>query len=140
MPAATMAHSGGNLVRFPLVRGYFDRAAVSRRLREARENAGLSRSQLAEILNVSEGAIVGWEDPGRHPLPLQDKETEANINTVAEALGVTVPWLLHGSSLQEEPEPEWAEGLRVEVRELRQLVHDLNSTIRRLRQEPPAGR
>jgi transcriptional regulator with XRE-family HTH domain len=60
---------------------------ISSRIREARKMAGLSQSQVAEILHVNRPTISEMEAGNR-------RITAAEITVLAEAYDVSVTWLL----------------------------------------------
>lgn len=60
------------------------------RIRQARQAAGLSQAELADILGITRSACSQWEaDKGTGP-------RRARLETLAEALGVSYLWLVTG--------------------------------------------
>lgn len=56
-------------------------------LRKLRQSKGLKQSELAELLNVTQGALSGWET-GRYDIGNSD------LIKIADYFGVTVDYLL----------------------------------------------
>lgn len=77
-------------------RGLFDRPGVSRRLREAREKAGLTREDLAKTLGVHIRSIDGWENPRQATLPFE------HMRLIADVTGARVGWLMQGDEGEEQ--------------------------------------
>ena len=71
-------------------------ADFPQRLREARENAGLNKSELAREIFVRYDSILRWE-AGTH-IPSAD-----NIALLCEALNVSADWLLGLSDKKKAP-------------------------------------
>src|ERR1043166_2728280 len=46
-----------------------DRAAISLRLQESRELAGLTQAEMAEILHVHLNTVQNWESPRKRTIP-----------------------------------------------------------------------
>jgi transcriptional regulator with XRE-family HTH domain len=67
-----------------------DRAAISRRLRIARDEVGLSRVEMAELLVLHWRTIENYESPKHRVVPFDRLEEWARIT------GRTKEWLLHG--------------------------------------------
>ena len=75
-----------------------------RRLSDARKNAGLTQTQLGELLGLSQRAIAHWELGNTTP-PLRPEL----IKALSKALDMTVDELVlgvPGSSLQSKPGPK----------------------------------
>lgn len=70
--------------------GELDRAAIGLRLRQAREEAGLSRPEMAELLTVHWRTIQNYESPKEHVVPFDRLDEWARIT------GRPKEWLLHG--------------------------------------------
>lgn len=68
-------------------------AALSARLREARERAGLSKHRLARLSGVSRGLLTTYE---RGAVP-----GAINLFRLAPALGVSAAWLVLGEKAGE---------------------------------------
>lgn len=62
-----------------------DGSAISRKVREARETANLSRDELAAKIGVTRAAVRNWEEGERHPRYPQ-------LAALAKATGRTVAW------------------------------------------------
>ena len=67
-----------------------ERRALGRRIREAREAAGLTQDDVAERLNVAQKQISVWEAGISQPRPYQ------RLIDLARAIGVPVVQLLEG--------------------------------------------
>lgn len=65
-------------------------ADVGRRLREARERAGPSQGQIAEMLQVSKAAICNWEQGLNIP--------PARLEQMADTYGVSAHWVRTGEA------------------------------------------
>lgn len=94
-------------------RGELDRPGVSRRLRDARDESGLTREQVAEILRVHRNTIDNWENPKRHSLPFD------RLHEIGELYGVTKGWLLNGDDDEQQRQYDL---LHEELREIRQML------------------
>lgn len=73
-------------------------STLARRIREAREAAGLTQAELAKSFGIEPKAISQWE---RENMLAKRKPTRPDIDKIpalAERLGVTVEWLLTGKS------------------------------------------
>lgn len=65
-------------------------AELGRRIRAARVYAGLTRSELAAILHLSEATVKRYEN-GRH-MPRQQWRQDALIAAIAEACHLAPDW------------------------------------------------
>lgn len=87
-------------------------AEIRVRLREAREEAGLSRDKMADLLTVHRKSIENYEKE-RVPWGL--------MNVWAEATGTSVEWLLHGkrdtTQAMDDDRLERVEGLLIDIRD-----------------------
>lgn len=96
---------------------------IGARIRQARREAGFTQPQLAEIVGVELRTVQGYEaneiDPYR------------KLRQLAEALGVTIGWLLHG-----ERDVSAAVGEKFE--EIRQRLETLEALVRE-RLDGPGG-
>lgn len=99
---------------------------VGGRIVEARREAVLTQAQLAKELGVSERSIQAYETgdviPYRH------------IRDLARVLGQPADWLLHGETIQPDPD-----AVMTEIRALRTEVRDLTDTVRDLADAVAAG-
>lgn len=120
------APSDGYMI--PRMEGGFDRAAMARRLRQARDAKRLSRVQLADQLGVHHNTIVKWEDPDQQALPLDKSSMDVSLNTYADILDVSVGWLLLG-----EQQPASNDEVLQELHEVRLLLAALLAAQRRER-------
>lgn len=68
-----------------------DRAAISVRLAEAREQAGLSQAELGDLLHLHFRSIQNYESPKVDRIPWDKLDEWGQIT------GRTKEWLLHGS-------------------------------------------
>lgn len=66
------------------------------RIREARQAAGLTQAELAELVGVSRSAVAQWET-GR------TGQVGTNLTRIAEVLGVAAGHLLEGSRVEASP-------------------------------------
>lgn len=107
------------------------KASLGKRIRKAREWAGLERPELAESVGVSEGSVNRWETDGAKPTP-------ANLDAIAGVVGVPVQWFRRGGPLPDEPVPVgFPEGLRYSAARLRELADELENEAGR--GTPPMG-
>jgi transcriptional regulator with XRE-family HTH domain len=67
--------------------------SLGSRLRTLRTEAGLSQTQLAALLDYDHSAVARWENDGRSP-------SVATLALLADSYGVTLDWLLIGSTRQ----------------------------------------
>lgn len=97
---------------------------IGPRIRIARENAGMSRKQLAHGLGVDPGAIRAWERDERTP--------RANrLTMLAGVLNVSLSWLLEGR--EDRAMSDDGDATTAEVREeLEQIAGLLASAQQRL--------
>lgn len=72
-------------------------ATIGENIRSARETAGLSQSLLARTLEVAEFTVRRWESN-------QSTPSVATLRRIAEALGVSISWIL-GESPEPNPNP-----------------------------------
>ena len=63
--------------------------STAERIKQARENAGLSGRQLARLVGCSHAALLGWEK-GRH------RPTDLAIERIASYCDCSVAWLTEG--------------------------------------------
>lgn len=107
------------------------RAAIHARIQQAREEAGLDQSELADLLGTHTRTIQNWESktpprPGAKLIVPWDR-----LGEIARVTGVTRDWLLHGDAFQAPGD------VRGEMTEIRAL---LTEVLRRLPQEPDLPR
>lgn len=67
-----------------------ERAQISERIKQARQQAGLTQEELADLIHVRARTIANYE-AGRVPWRL--------LGQIAEATDVTQQWLLHGDGV-----------------------------------------
>ena len=70
--------------------GELDRAAISVRLAQAREEVGLTQAEMAELLTVHFRSVQNYESPKKHALPFD------RLDRWAQITGRPKEWLLHG--------------------------------------------
>lgn len=61
---------------------------IQERIRRARRRAGLSQTQLAELVNVRRSAVSNWESTSNEVVPSMQ-----SLLAVAKACGVSLEWL-----------------------------------------------
>lgn len=105
-----------------------DRAAISRRLAQSREDVGLTQPEMAELLVVHFRSVQNYESPKRLVVPFDRLEEWARIT------GRTKEWLLHG----DEPIVMADDRLAVIEGELRRVASEL-SALRALLERRFAG-
>lgn len=105
MSVATTAHKsrsvpfrGGDYVANLMAE--LDRVGIAQRIQRSRIEAGLKQHELADVLHVHAHTIGNWESQ-KAPITPWDRMGE-----LAEALGVTKQWLLHGEENQVAPPVE----------------------------------
>lgn len=67
--------------------------AIGERIKEARQERGLSQEELAQIINSTKSAISRYESGKRQPRIEQ-------LKSIAAALNVDVNWLMNGRTLE----------------------------------------
>ena len=72
-----------------------ERAAIARRIADAREQAGLSQAELADLLHVHFRTVQDWESPKKSATPWD------RMDELASATSTTKEWLLHGDPVGE---------------------------------------
>lgn len=80
----------GKPICFPTVRREFDiirGMEIGHRIKQARQNAGLSQRRLAEAIGVTHGSVGQWESHKKMP-------GRENLRLIAEATGVSADQLL----------------------------------------------
>jgi transcriptional regulator with XRE-family HTH domain len=95
--------------------GELDRAAISLRLARAREEAGFTQAEMAELLTVHFRSIQNYESPKQHVVPFD------RLNEWAHLTGRPKEWFLYGD------EPSVAaddrlQAIEEELRALRKLI------------------
>lgn len=107
-----------------------EEAEIRGRIRQAREEVGLTQEQAADVHEVHKRTIENWENSY---VPW-DK-----INQIAERYGKTTEWLLHGEGFV--PDAELREIIRQAVAEERQELVDalrgLQEGLQRLEEKLP---
>jgi transcriptional regulator with XRE-family HTH domain len=104
--------------------GELDRAAISLRLAQARDEAGFTQPEMAELLIVHFRSIQNYESPKKHVLPFDRLDEWAKIT------GRTKEWLLHG----DDPIVMGDDRLEAIEEELRRITSEL-AALRRLLKE-----
>ena len=103
-----------------------DYSAFPKRLKDAREAAGLRQNKLAELVNVSPQTISGYEKAIDGKLPSLDVAVE-----LSKILNVSLDWLLginDGKSKEKE-----IETIGEAVRELRRIMDSMPNGFRLLK-------
>jgi len=72
------------------------KARLAYAIRAAREQAGLSRPELADLVGVNRGAVYTWEKGSSVPSML-------NLGALADALGVSADLFAHPPAVPENP-------------------------------------
>ena len=87
-----------------------DRAAISARLAQSRDVAGLSQEDMSELLTVHVNTIQNWESLKKRTIPFDRLDEWAALTNTSKA------WLLHGEEAKppEVGDAEWRE--RIEER------------------------
>jgi len=61
---------------------------LGQKIRQRREQLGLSQADLAQLMHIAQGRISEWESGARTQMSLQ------NLRSMARALGVTADYLI----------------------------------------------
>lgn len=69
-----------------------DRAAISVRLGQSRQQAGLTQEEIADLFEVHWRTVQNWESPKNDAIPWR------NLDEWASTTGVSKEWLLHGET------------------------------------------
>lgn len=115
-----------------------DRRTIHRRIAEAREAAGLSQSQLASRVGVSQQAVSSWESssvPSAHILRKLCRELNLDFAEVTDSIENGRGPLARRVTASTQDEAIAA--LRDEVSEMRRTIESLTQELRR--QRPPAS-
>lgn len=100
-----------------------DRAAISQRLQQSRQRAGVTQEEMADILRVHVNSIQNYESVKQHSVPFD------RLDEWAQITGVTKAWLLQG----EEPTPPAdLEELRRQLADVQQRLADMHTDVLRL--------
>jgi transcriptional regulator with XRE-family HTH domain len=89
------------------------RAGIAQRIATAREQAGLSQPELADLMHVHYRTIQDWESPKKQVTPWD------SLDDIAQITGVERDWLLHGDT-----QPPSAESLATRLAALEAKVTD----------------
>lgn len=119
-----------------------DRAAISVRLAESREQAGLTQEEMAEVLQRN-GTPLHWRTVQNYESPKIDRVPWDLLDQWARITGTTKEWLLHGDvedvdhlvAIEAELRDVRAE--LVAVRETLAAVDRLEALVRELIARPP---
>jgi transcriptional regulator with XRE-family HTH domain len=95
-----------------------DRAAISLRLGQALQEAGITQQEMAELLHVHKRSVEDYVSPKITTVPFDRLDEWARIART------TKEWLLHG----DQPEPATVE----EIRQLRSDVAELRAQVERV--------
>lgn len=87
------------------------------RLKELRENMGLSQREFASQLNISSSAVGMWESGAREPKSLNE------LQRIADFFDVTIDYLLGRD--EKKPTPEDGDGLSESAQRFMPLVDRL---------------
>ena len=108
--------------------GELDRAAISVRLGQSRDEAGLTQPEMGELLSVHFRTVQNYESPKEHVVPFDRLDEWARIT------GRPKEWLLHG----DDPVVLGDDRLGAIERELQQLGERLDQVLAELRAESRA--
>jgi transcriptional regulator with XRE-family HTH domain len=116
-----------------------DRAAISVRLAESRDEAGLTQEEMAEALQ-RDGTPLHWRSVQNYESPKIDRVPWDLLDQWARITGTTKEWLLHGrdtgtTGLSEKTVERFEAAVALFVRD----VARLEAVADRLEQEPPAA-
>lgn len=99
-----------------------DPVTLSKRIREAREAAGLTQQQLADACGITDGTVSAWEN-GKAKGILAD-----NLFAAADKMGVDPRWLATGIGTA----PPARDSVREITQTLESLPEDQQEAVRRL--------
>jgi transcriptional regulator with XRE-family HTH domain len=108
--------------------GKLERAAISVRLGETREEAGLTQPEMAELLR-QEGEPLHFRTVQNYESPKNDRVPWDLLDQWAEITGTTLEWLLHGKTAMTDVD------LWQELALLRAVVEELVRFVKG--EEPP---
>lgn len=101
-----------------------DLALVGQRIREARRGLELTQDDLAEVVGVHKRTIENWERGKTKPFD--------RIEDLADALGVSILWLLHGIDPATPQPSDAGAALREMVEETQQELAELGAAVGRI--------
>jgi transcriptional regulator with XRE-family HTH domain len=108
-------------------------AAVGERIKQARQDAGLTQSELAEQLGLSHPQSISRYERGETEVP------QRRLRRIAEVTGKPLGFFLTDDLETQEP-PEDADTLAL-VHEVLEQLRDLRAAVARLEGQPvPAGK
>src|SRR5690242_13656045 len=67
-----------------------NRAGIGARIRQARQERGLTQDALAKAVGVTRSAVAQWETD-------RAGQVTGNLGRIATALGTSIEWLMHGT-------------------------------------------
>lgn len=102
--------------------GELDRAAISVRLQQSREEAGLTQPEIGELLRVHWRTVQDWESPKKRNVPFDRLDEWAAIT------GTAKQWLLHGDEPTRQDRDD-------EAREVLDRLDRIEQALRRLLDE-----
>lgn len=104
-----------------------DRAQISARIKQARDEAGLTQPELADLLQSHWRTVQEWENLKNGNVPWD------RLDEIAQATGRTRDWLLHGDQAAS---PETMGAVQKEMAEIRELLERLLERLPKPPNEP----
>jgi transcriptional regulator with XRE-family HTH domain len=103
-----------------------DRAAISSRIQQAREQARLTQEELADALHVHRRSVQNWESPKLRLVPFD------RLDDIARVTGADAQWLWHGDAT---PNGDRLEAVLEEVSAVRAEVQRVLAVVEQLRED-----
>jgi len=121
--------SGGEYVAALMAE--LNRAAIHERIKQAREEAGLTQEELAEAVGTHQRSVQNWESktppkPGKRLIVPWDR-----LDEIAGTTGVDKKWIIHGEAAQA------AEGAA--LADIAGRLRALEETVEKMDQETARG-
>jgi transcriptional regulator with XRE-family HTH domain len=116
-----------------------DRAAISVRLAESREQAGLTQEEMAEALQ-RDGTPLHWRTVQNYESPKIDRVPWDLLDQWARVTGTSKEWLLHGEREEDDRLARLEEQLVTVLAVLEELRGELHERLGAESEEPPRAR
>jgi transcriptional regulator with XRE-family HTH domain len=102
-----------------LLASVFEPGAIGGRIKQAREEAGLTQEDLADAIDVTTRTVQNYESGDTKPYK--------KIGPIADATGVSTRWLLHGEADEDQASLSQMAGELAEIREMLSRVLESRS-------------
>lgn len=122
---ATVAARFSSAAYLEKLMGELDRAAICQRIGQARDEAGLTQPELAELLEpkVHMRTIQTWESVKQPRVPWD------RLDEIARVTGRTKEWLLHGKEALPHSEEELRAMIREELGDVMGLLRSIEERL-----------